>query len=545
MKKTKRIMSAVMALLLLASLPAAAFAETYYIDQGSITVSADTAGQYVTQPGVADNAPQTGETIITQNDSSVQTSNTVTISAGAGATAEVTLDGVNIDTSGSGNAAVSTAGAGDVTVELDNTNTIKSGNGHAGLEKNNTGELTVTDSDNDNGSLSATGGQSGAGIGGGSGSDGSKINIEGGTIDATGGIGSAGIGGGGFGGSGSDITINGGEVTATGGQQGAGIGGGSGGDGNNITINDGKVTAAGGQQGGSGIGGGAGSVRYSDDGSKVTITGGNGNDINITGGKVTATGGGAGIGILSGSGIGGGMYGEGNDIAVSNSAQLKVQGGAQTYVNVWTGTGAGIGSGADFGENYEPMDGIEIEPDISTLSIEGRIYYYAPNANIDTDKPIKIVHGGECIPETDKAVAATCTSVGFTEGSHCSICGKVLKAQEIIPMLGNSADTQSIPLYRATDKDGRDIVYKAERKNGVLTITMDMDFAVLTGTLSGIRTLMAQGVETIVFVTKNAVSTFALADLTSKGGSGSYALTHDGATVTFVLTDTDISDILK
>ena len=50
-----------------------------------------------------------------------------------------------------------------------------------------------------------------------------------------------------------------------------------------------------------------------------------------------------------------------------------------------------------------------------------------------------------------------------------------------------------------TDKDGRDIVYTAERKDGVLTVTVDEDFAILTGRLSGIRTLKAQGVEKIIF----------------------------------------------
>ena len=39
----------------------------------------------------------------------------------------------------------------------------------------------------------------------------------------------------------------------------------------------------------------------------------------------------------------------------------------------------------------------------------------------------------------DPAVAATLTSTGLTEGSHCSVCGKVLKAQEIVPMLKDTA----------------------------------------------------------------------------------------------------------
>lgn len=37
----------------------------------------------------------------------------------------------------------------------------------------------------------------------------------------------------------------------------------------------------------------------------------------------------------------------------------------------------------------------------------------------------------------DAAVAATCTADGLTEGLHCADCGKVLKAQETVPMLGH------------------------------------------------------------------------------------------------------------
>ena len=38
----------------------------------------------------------------------------------------------------------------------------------------------------------------------------------------------------------------------------------------------------------------------------------------------------------------------------------------------------------------------------------------------------------------DAAVAATCTTAGKTEGTHCSVCGKVLKAQETIPAKGHT-----------------------------------------------------------------------------------------------------------
>ena len=36
----------------------------------------------------------------------------------------------------------------------------------------------------------------------------------------------------------------------------------------------------------------------------------------------------------------------------------------------------------------------------------------------------------------DKAVAATCDKSGLTEGSHCSVCGEVIKAQETVPATG-------------------------------------------------------------------------------------------------------------
>ena len=111
----------------------------------------------------------------------------------------------------------------------------------------------------------------------------------------------------------------------------------------------------------------------------------------------------------------------------------------------------------------------------------------------------------------------------------------------------DDADTLQSPLYRVTDKDGKDIAYTAEQKDGVLTVTVDADFAVLTGKLSGIGTLKAQGVEKIVFVTKDATSAFRLADLLEKGAAGeTYKLTHDGKTAAFTAggRQTDISDIL-
>ena len=44
----------------------------------------------------------------------------------------------------------------------------------------------------------------------------------------------------------------------------------------------------------------------------------------------------------------------------------------------------------------------------------------------------------------DAAVAATCETNGKTEGSHCSVCGKVIKAQKEVPVLGHNWDAGKI-----------------------------------------------------------------------------------------------------
>ena len=137
--KGKKIISTLLALLLLASLPVSALAAEWDIGNGDITVNAGSGGQTVTQGGgaaVEDSAP-----VITGS----STENTVTINAEKDQTANVTLSGANIDVSSKGEAAVSTTGEGNVNIELNGSNALKSGHSHAGLEKNNDGNLTIQD----------------------------------------------------------------------------------------------------------------------------------------------------------------------------------------------------------------------------------------------------------------------------------------------------------------------------------------------------------------------------------------------------------------
>ena len=146
-------------------------------------------------------------------------------------------------------------------------------------------------------------------------------NKEAGSLTATGGFNSAGIGGG-NGGDGKNITITGGTVNATGGSSGAGIGGGREGKGENITITGGTVNAGGYGGGAAGIGGAFA----------------NGENITITGGTVNAAGSYFDHGM--GAGIGGGGNSSGNNITITGGT-VNVTGGY--------GGGAGIGGGAEGG----------------------------------------------------------------------------------------------------------------------------------------------------------------------------------------------------
>lgn len=239
-KLALRVLSTATFLAMVSSCATAAFAGTYYMEKGSISIVAKTDGNYITQGDINDKKDE-GETVITNHDSETASKNTVTIKAEEGSTANVTLDNVNIDASDTDKAAIHTEG--NVTLELDGDNTLTGGEGHAALEKYSSSDkdytLTLQDEttgDGKTGSLTANGGaEGGAGIGGGKGtaasakSGGSGVTITDGTVTATGGKGAAGIGSGA--GSrwklGSFVDITGGTVTANGGAgEAAGIGSG-------------------------------------------------------------------------------------------------------------------------------------------------------------------------------------------------------------------------------------------------------------------------------------------------------------------------------
>lgn len=377
-KTALRVLSTATFLAMVASCTVPAFAGTYYLEKGDITVNAKEDGNHITQGDLYQDHLDEGKTIITDHEDKNDTSavsNTVTINVDDNATGDVTIkdanidnscgrydtekNGITVDTKGEsskanitldnvtikpgedgdggnnyGGAGLEVKGDGTANIELNGDNTLNGGICHAGVEKDDTkgtGNLIIKDDYNDDdstktgtemdtaGSLTANGGFDGAGIGGGEYDDTSNIEISGGKVTATGGYDAAGIGGGKRGAA-ENIKISGGDITASAGS-GAGIGSGFdddshlyGGHANSIEITGGTIHAT--SNTGAGIGG-------SEQSDYVDIT--------IKGGDITAdsTGGGAGIGT--------------GDNA-EEGATIKIS-GKDTSINATSKSGAGIGSG--------------------------------------------------------------------------------------------------------------------------------------------------------------------------------------------------------
>ena len=496
----RKLLTRLVSLVLIAVfLPTVAMADTWYLEDGSITVSATDSGQNVSQGGVTkeDSAP-----VIRNRDSSASTTNNVTIRADAGATANVTLEDTNIDTTGgagpngAGDAAVRTEGGGNVNLNVELDNTLQSGNTRAGVEKGNGGNLTIG-SESGSGQLVATGGDGGAGIGGGENTGAENITITGGDIFAIGNGGGAGIGGG-WDCSASDITITGGNVTAVGKQDdpgrigGAGIGGGgsqtsNAGSGTNIKITGGRVTAVGGNYS-AGIGGGYGS---------------NGENITISDAEVIAIGG------TCSAGIGGGCRnldstaaGEGKNISISGSANVKAAGGVGDSMD---GAGAAIGAGGSH-QGTTLVDAQEGDVDTSGLSPDGSVERLDPGTTFDIPQP--------------KPRSSFLTA---------------------------SAEPQPVKaaLYRVIDETGKALPVETKQEDGVLLLTAQADIAILEGAVSGLQTLQGRGIDTITFTNGTISVSFSLAEVIAKGASSDvYRLTLSGGEANFTLADADITALL-
>ena len=619
---SQRVAAFILTAAMLTTLAAPAFAGTWSIEDGDITISAGESGNDVTQKGTT-TKNDTG-TIIT----GTSNENTVTIDTSKG-NVDVTFDDLNIDTSSRGEAAVSVTGKGDTNIELDGDNELKSGRSHAGLEHNKTdtsGKLTIQDDNDKAGSLDAAGGRGGAGIGGGNAQNG-QVTITGGDITATAGStagisqtlgGGAGIGGGdggaGKGGNG-DVEITGGTITATG-VYGAGIGGGRSADGD-VTISGGtikKVTSVfpdnASQPGGAGIGGGYagnGNIIIKDDAVIEEVQGGEGSagigsgcygatsEIEISGNakieNVTGGYGGAGIGggfsdpwsdgeltgngkvtikdnaVIHnaqggayGAGIGGG-YGGGyaglGDVTIEGNTMVNATGGAGA-----AGIGSGVGSVNDAAGNGNKITIRSNETGTPTVNATGG------KSGIDEETEEKIPGGagigsgaGDAKANITLEGKVTITATagkdnvaigdkngeqefnGLAEGSSITRYDSVgneitLPTDPGYPVpadtsasgggsAGTSVQESVFPGLVVTDKDGQRISYTSIRGNNVLSLSVGRFTASLHASLSTLRQLRAEGIDTITFQTILCSTTLSVDKLLAMGGEDAeVVLTH-------------------
>ena len=568
---SQRAAAFVLTAAMLTTLTAPAFAGTWYIENGDITVKASgTEGKNKVSQGTNTDVEDT-DTIIT----GTSNQNTVTIEAeNKDDKVEVTLKDLNIDASRGNEAAVSVTGKGDTNIELDGDNELKSGDRHAGLEHNQTvdskgnvtsGKLTIQDDNDKAGSLTATAGYFGAGIGGGSAKAGqvtitggtitaisgdgagigggqgnavsnagnADIEISGGTIKATGGYTSAGIGGGYYGDAIIKITGDAVIKNATGGDFGAGIGGGGGGKGDITISGNAKIENAQGGYAGSGIGGGygaSGTVTIKDD-STVTATGGEVGagigggvgglaDVTIEGNAtVNATGG------VGSAGIGGGYDAENDDDGTGNKITIKSNESGAPTVNATGGAfltdkngnkagpgGAGIGSGAS-----DAKANITIEGKVTIVAKAGE--GNAAIGDMNGEQVFNGLDGSITRYDSEGNDITLPTDPGYPVPADTSSSG------------GGSADAsvqESVfPGLVVTDKDGQRISYTSTQSGNTLTVRVGRFTASLHVSLAALRQLRAEGIDTITFQTILCSTTLSVDELLAMGGEDSEAvLTH-------------------
>ena len=478
---------------MLTTLTAPAFAKTWDIEKGDITVKAGETGNDVTQNNVT--TKNDTNTIITNQKTDTASSHTVTIKTNdKNDTVEVTLKDVNIDASSRNEAAVSVTGSGNTTIKLDGDNHLTGGisdNGSYGLSGiSSSGSLTISGGETD--SLTAQGG-SGTDGSGGRGIFSKDLTISGGTVNANGGDGKNGSGGSGITSLGS-LTISGGTVNAAGGD---GTNSSDGGDGitNNrgVTISSGGTVTAKGGSGEDGSGGrGISSTSTTISGGTVTADGGSGNfsggngirsfDVAISGGTVNVAGGNGGNG--SRSDVGNGIISNGIDL--SGSLELTAKAGSPN--------GKALSRAGHELDLNTIKDKLGPGAKVTTTDADGKVNQVSIPGPVEPEEPV--------IPE---------------ESSSSSDGGSATP----------SAPASSLPGLTVTDKDGQRISYTSTQSGNTLTVCVGRFTASLRASLSTLRQLRAEGIDTITFQTILCSTTLSVDELLAMGGEDAEAvLTH-------------------
>ena len=545
---SQRAAALVLTVAMLTALAAPAFAETWYIENGDITVKASgTEGKNTVSQGNKKDVEDTN-TIIT----GTSNENTVTIDTSKG-NVDVTFDDLNIDASSRKEAAMSVTGSGNTTIKLDGDNHLTGGNGSSGIDS--IGSLTIYGGEND--SLTAKGG-SGADGSGGDGIHSGSLTIYGGTVNANGGNcgdgnysdGGSGIrisshsltiydgtvnakGGNGGDGNYSDggsgissngsLAISGGTVNATGGKSG---GGGSGGDGicsnGGVTISGGSTVTANGGNGGSLVGGdgirSGGGLTVSD--GTVTAKGGNGDSKDGYGGDGIRSGG---VVTISGNTVNaaGGYGGKVGGYGICSFDRVAISGGTVEAAggNGSTGGGSGIYS--------------------SVIDLSGSLELTAKAGSPNGKALLQAGHELDLDAIKDKLDPGAKVTVTDADGkvNQVSIPRPVEPEEPVIPEESSSSSdggsatpstpASPLPGLTVTDKSGAVISYTSTQSGNTLTVCVGRFTASFRISLAALPPLRAEGIETITFQTILCSTTLSVDELLAMGGEDAEAvLTH-------------------
>ena len=494
---------------MLITLAAPAFAKTWHIEDGDITVKAgDTKGTNKVSQGESTDVPDT-DTVITNREKNAS-SNTVTIETNdKNDKVEVTLKDVNIDTSSRNKAAVSVTGEGDTNIKLDGDNALKSDIYRSGIYGSGSGSLTISGGEND--SLTAQGGSGANGI-----SSSGSLTISGGTVTANGDDGGRGIS------SSGSVTISGGStVTANGGN-----GTISGGDGicsnGGVTISGGSTVTANGGNGGSLVGGdgirSGGGLTVSD--GTVTAKGGNGDSKDGYGGDGIRSGG---VITISGNTVNaaGGYGGKVGGYGICSFDRVAISGGTVEAAggNGSTGGGSGIYS--------------------SVIDLSGSLELTAKAGSPNGKALLQAGHELDLDTIKDKLGPGAKVTVTDADGkvNQVSIPRPVEPEEPVIPEESSSssdggsaapsAPAFSLPGLTVTDKDGQRISYTSTQSGNTLTVCVGRFTASFRISLAALRQLRAEGIETITFQTILCSTTLSVDELLAMGGEDAEAvLTH-------------------
>ena len=486
-------------------LAAPAFAGTWYIEDGDITVKAgETEGTNKVSQGANQEVEDT-DTII-KNREDTASSNTVTIDAGDDKV-EVTLKDVNIDTSSRNKAAVSVTGSGNTTIKLDGDNHLTGGNG---IYSNSSGSLTISGDEND--SLTAQGGDRRNGIYSVSG----DVTISGGTVTATGGNSTGSYGSGGDGIHSGSLTISGGTVTATGGGStgsnglgGRGIYSVSGG----VTISGGTVKATGGNGDYSGGDGISSSDRVAISGSTVTANGGDSSSRNGASGISSSSGVTVSDGTVTANGGNGGNV---SGYGICSFDRVAISGGT---VEAAGGSSGSSNGGSGIYSSVIDLSG-SLELTAKAGSLNGKaLSQKGSELVLDTIKD-KLGPGAK-VTTTDAngetKQVSTPRPVEPEESSSSSDGGSAAP----------SAPASPLPGLTVTDKDGQRISYTSTQSGNTLTVCVGRFTASFRISLAALRQLRAEGIETITFQTILCSTTLSVDELLAMGGEDAEAvLTH-------------------